>query len=321
MPCSTPNPQHPMSDASARSHGAGSPNESRVGSGPGQSYSQLNFALPLRQDYISTEELRPAKAILQLGIEPSPVRLLELERLGDALFESPIEINSQNEIIDGHARWLIAKKTGRPGLRCDIFDYDEEHTLRKILKKGLVGPALGKFCRVQIALRLQPFHERRARSNRIQGGAQKQLLFLTQAERARVRELVAQDAGVSSSLVRQVKVILNSGPSLELLAALRAETITINRGYQLSSVSSSEQRNALASRSLRRSNREHSEKLVARHVGSPERKSATDGLKEIRSGLTRLPEDPLLVSLQSQIASLLSAIDSLLNVQVNAEGA
>ncbi len=91
--------------------------------------------------------------------------------------------------------------------------------------------------------------------------------------------------------------------------------------YHLSSVSSSEQRNALASKSLRRSNREHSEKLVARHVGIPERKSATDGLKEIRSGLTRLPEDPLLVSLQSQIASLLSAIDSLLNAQVNTEGA
>jgi ParB-like chromosome segregation protein Spo0J len=321
MPFSTSNPQNPVSEASPRSQGANSSNESRVGPGSGQGGSQLLLALPPRQDYISTESLRPAKAILELGIEPSPVRLLELERLGETLFESRIEINSRNEIVDGHARWLIAKRTGRPGLDCDIYDYNEEQTLRRILKKNLVGSALSKFCRVEIALKLQRFHERRAQKNRVQGGAQKQLLFLTKAERAHVQELVAQDADVSPSLVRQVKVILKSGPCPELLAALRAETIKINRGYELSSASPSEQRDALASKSLRRSNREHSERLVARHVGSPERKSATDGLKEIRSGLMRLPEDPQLVSLQSQIASLLSIIDRLLNPQVNTEGA
>ena len=310
-----------MSEASTRSHGADSSNESRVSPGPGQGGSQLILALPPRRDYISTERLKPAKAILKLGIEPSPVRLLELERLGDPLFELPIEVNSRDEIIDGHARWLIAKKTGRPGLHCDVFDCDEEQTLRKILKKNLIGSVLSKFCRVQIALGLQRFHERRAEKNRAQGGAQKQLLFLTQAERARVQELVAQDAGVSSSLVRQVKVIVKSGPSPELLAALRAGTITINRGYELSSASASEQRNALASKSLRRSNREKSEKLIAQHVGSPERKGVTDGLKDIRTGLMRLPEDPRLAPLQAQIASLLTSIDLLLNPQENTEGA
>lgn len=279
----------------------------------------IPFPLPVKTQPIETRLLRPAKAIVELGITPSPLHLSLLAKLGDSLFDAPIRINERNEIVDGHARWLIAMKVGRQYIDCEVFSYTEEQTLREILKKHLRGPALSKFDRVQIALKLQKFHETRAKRNQAEAGHKKQLLFLTQADRAHVQKLVAQDAGVSSSLVRQVKVILQSKPSTELLAALRTETISINRGYQLSSASQSKQRNALATNSLRRSNRENCERLVAKHITKKERKDAIDGLKEIRSGLCRLPDDPLLAPLQRDIDALLTLIGRLL--ETNSEGA
>jgi hypothetical protein len=282
--------------------------------------SQLSLTFTPKRISIATDKIKPTKCISDLGIKPSPLRLAVLERMGDAVFSIPITVNTRFEIIDGEARWVIAQRRHRKSMECEIYDYDEERTLQEILKKSTCGPSISKFSRVEIALRLEKYHQARAQKNRKLGGAKKQLLFLTEAERANVQRLVARDAGVSSSLVRQVKTILNSGPCPQLLSALRTEAIKVNRGYNLSKLSWKEQQNALQEKSLRRRNRETVDRLIATHVGKVERKNTIDGLKEIRSGLARLRDDPLLTNAQKKIATAISEVEALLGVGEATEG-
>jgi hypothetical protein len=102
---------------------------------------QIPLRFPPKRIRLRPSQLKPAKAILDLKIEPYPLRLAELEKVGDALFSIPIKINRRHEIIDGHARWMLAKRFQREYIECEIFDYNEEETLREILKKFLSGPA------------------------------------------------------------------------------------------------------------------------------------------------------------------------------------
>jgi hypothetical protein len=267
---------------------------------------------------VRTTDLKLHKSISSNRIEPDPVQLHELQMLGESLFETPIRINQRNEIIDGQKRWLIAKRTGRDWLKCEISRLNDEDTLKELLKNHLPGSSLNPFCRILIALEMEKFHEKRAHDNRVLGGEKKQLLFLADAERANVRTLVARDAGVSPSAVRQVKIILRSNPCEELLAALRSETVRINRGYQLCGFPLNIQRNALSSKNLRRSNREKAEQLVVRLAPKSDQRDSVDAITHILIGLRRLPDDPLLALLQSQIAVILQTIDALLNAPITA---
>ena len=142
-------------------------------------------------------------------------------------FCDPIVITGDRIIIDGYARWELAKRTGRRMLDCFQYELSSEDGLEELIRTHGASPGFTDFVRIELALDLEPHFREKALMNQQAGGKGKGLSKLTIAQRVNTRREVARLAGVSSGNVRKVKNILTHACS-SLRQAAQAEEVSIN---------------------------------------------------------------------------------------------
>ena len=100
-----------------------------------------------------------------------------------------------------------------------------------ILGRNRRSGRLNDFCRILLALELEPHLRARARQRQQQGGAGKLSSNLTKADAIDVRAEIARAAGVGAGNVTKVKQLLET-VTAEVREALRRGEIRIHRVWQ-----------------------------------------------------------------------------------------
>jgi hypothetical protein len=150
-------------------------------------------------------ELRPHPSYARHNLSVPAYKLAALADLGDLAFQSPFIITRDRLIIDGYGRWELAKQEGRTTLQCVEHDLDEQEALKWLIQTHRPSPGLSAFIRIELALDLEPYFQKKAALNQHAGGRGKGLSKLTEAERVDSRKEVAHVARCSLGNVHKVK--------------------------------------------------------------------------------------------------------------------
>lgn len=180
--------------------------------------------------YCEVNQLRPHPAYSSSDIAVSAPILSALIERGDTAFQEPLLITRDRTIVDGYDRWELAKRQGRPTLPCIEYDLSEQESLVWLLQKLRPSRGVNNFCRILLALELEPGLKHRALANQRYGGLRKGSSNLTEADRLDVRTEIAAAAGVATGNVNKVKQIL-TGARPELILALRTGEVSIHRAW------------------------------------------------------------------------------------------
>ena len=147
-------------------------------------------------------------------------------------------------VIDGYARWELARMKGRLVLPCVEYELTEEEAIRWLLQKHRRSNGMNDFCRILLARELEPCLKAKALSNQRFGGRMKGSSNLTEDATVDVRKEIAAAAGVSVGNVTKVKQLVGIGHP-ELLEALRGSEVSIHRAWKWSTESPDQQIEAL----------------------------------------------------------------------------
>ena len=82
----------------------------------------------------------------------------------------PLLTTRDGLILEGHERWAVARQQGRPSLPCIEYDLTGEEALTFMLEQHRRSERLNDFCRIVMALALEPHWRARARERQRQGG-------------------------------------------------------------------------------------------------------------------------------------------------------
>jgi hypothetical protein len=176
------------------------------------------------------DELHPHPSYQRHNIAVPASRLTPLVEPANPLFREPLLITRQHTILDGYAGWELARRLALPTLNCLEYDLTEEEALLWLIQKHQRSDGLNAFCRILLALELEPWFKARARGNQQLGGQKKGSSNLTEADRLDVRTEIAAAAGVSAGNVTKVKH-LSSAAHPDVLEALRAGGVSIHQAW------------------------------------------------------------------------------------------
>jgi len=185
-----------------------------------------------------------------------------LEEQGEPGFSHPILITQDNCVIDGYARWELAKRKGRPTLNCIERCLTSEEALEELIRKHRRSQGLTDFIRIELALDLEPYLKDKALLNRQAGGRLKGLSKLTTAAKVNTRTEVARVAQVSVGNVHKAKHILTHACS-QLKEAARTCEVSINLAEKWSHEPDAKQQEYLRILRIERGIRRKARHLVA----------------------------------------------------------
>jgi hypothetical protein len=252
------------------------------------------------------DDLRPHSGFVRHKLAPSIDKLSALATRGEAAFQEPLIITQNGTILDGHARWELARRQGRRTLDCLEREMTDEDALLHLLQNHRGSAGLNHFTRILLALDLEPWFKMQARSNQQRGGLMKGSSNLTQAERLDVRAKIASAAGVSLGNVTKVKQLLLD-PHLSILEALRSGEIRIHRAWRWSAHKPDEQCALLERFRSGKRMKATIHSLLSRH--KPQPNSPLIGLRKIRAGLSALKADERLSDLDQLLEALVREVD------------
>ena len=187
-------------------------------------------------------ELRPHAAYIDICGEPSELKLNTIARR-DAAWQEPVVITGSGTILDGHARWTIALRENRPAVSCIEYDLTQEDELRVILERHREICTINPYCRVLLALRIEPYLKGKVKRSK-NGNGLATSSNLTKAEAIDVRKEIARISGVSTGNITKVKQILESAAP-EVREALQRGTLRIHRAWKWRALSAQQQKEAL----------------------------------------------------------------------------
>ncbi len=178
----------------------------------------------------SVDRLQPHPSLIRLHIIPSARDLSAAMGRQYQATKEPLTITRDCFILAGHARWNLARRQGETTLTCLQLDMTEEEALLWLIQKHQRSDGLNAFCRIFLALELEPWFKARARCNQQLGGQMKGSANLSEADRLDVRSEIAAAAGVSTGNVSKVKQ-LTSAAHPQVLEALRAGEVSIHMAW------------------------------------------------------------------------------------------
>jgi hypothetical protein len=228
----------------------------------GQSHG-LEYQLVTRH----VDELRPHPSYVRHRLSVSASQISALASFGSLAFDEPIVVTRNRTIIDGYARFQLARQQKRQTIGCIEYDFSEEKALRWLIQSHRPLRGLNAFNRVLLALDLEPSLQETARANQQRGGQNKGLSNLTEAQKVDVRSEIAIVAGVSVGNVAKVRLLLKSAHS-EIQQAVRAEEISIHRAWQWSRLPAQQQLSELEEYRNRKGTNQISRRLIQKHVAS-----------------------------------------------------
>lgn len=208
--------------------------------------SETGRPLEVHRQFVTyrVDELHPHPSYVRHQLAVPASKLSALAELGDLAFQEPLVITREGTILDGYARWELARLRGRVTLPCVEYELTEADALRWLLQRHRRTKGLNGFIRVLLALDLEPLLKEKAQSNQRAGGQTKGSSKLTEAERIDVRSQIATAAGVSVGNVTKVKQLTMTAHP-EILQVLRSGEISIHRAWLWSKASAQKQRETL----------------------------------------------------------------------------
>ena len=210
------------------------------------------------------DELRPHPSYVRHHLTVPASQLSALAQRGDRAFLEPLAITRERTILDGYARFELARLQGRASLPCLAYELTESEALHRLLERHRRSDGLNAFSRTLLALELEPWFKEKARLNQRAGGQNKGSSKLTEAARLDVRSKIAAAAGVSVGNVTKVKQLTTTAHS-DLLQALRSGEISIHRGWRWSMAPPEEQQAAFRLFQSERGIKKTIRTLVSRH--------------------------------------------------------
>ncbi len=254
-----------------------------------------------------TDDLKPHPSLLKQGLSPTNERLLALGKLGETIFEQPLLITQENLIVDGYARWRIARQRERDTVLCQVLQLTELEAMQRILQTHCRPDWLNAFSRVQLALDLEPWFQEKARINQSNGGKNKGSSKLTEDRRIDCRKQIATLASVSTGNVTKVKQILDSPRALRLIEALRPSEISIHRAWTMRTLSSSKLEDTLGYKKFKKKSGERIRKLLAKHIHKSDPQA--DPLRRFSQCLKEMKSTPWMAAHWKKIDDLLKVIE------------
>ncbi len=146
----------------------------------------------------------------------------------DRLFDEPLSITRDRTVLDGYARWQLARQQERPTLPCLEYDLSPAEALHWLLQKHRRSNGINDFSRILLALELEPWLKEQARSHQQLGGQHKGSSNLAEADRLDVRSKIAAAAGVSTGNLSKVRHLISDAHP-QVLEALRLGEVSIHR--------------------------------------------------------------------------------------------
>ena len=209
-------------------------------------------------------ELRPHPSYVRLRLTVPVSKLSALAEQGDLAFREALLITRECIVIDGYAQLELARRQGRPTLPCIEYELTEDEALLWLLQKHRRSNGMNDFCRILLALELEPCSRERALSNQRLGGWMKGSSNLTEAATVDVRKEIAAAAGVSVGNVTKVKqLVRNAHP--ELLEALRGGEVSIHWAWKWSTESPDQQIEAFRTYRNKKGVNKAIRDLISRH--------------------------------------------------------
>ena len=175
-------------------------------------------------------ELRSHPSYIRHGLSVPASQLSSVAVLGDVAFRDPLVITRDRIVVDGYARWELARRQGREVLQCLEYELTEDEGLECLLQRHRRRMGLNSFVRILLAFDLEPSLQEKARANQQAGGQKKGWSSLTKAQKVVVRSQIALAAGASAGSVTKVKQILATIQP-EVQEALRRGEISIHRAW------------------------------------------------------------------------------------------
>ena len=221
--------------------------------------------IPCQLAVRSLDELRPHPSYVRHQLSVTVSQLSTLIELGSVAFQQPIVISRDAIIVDGYARWELARRQGRPTILCLEYHLTEEEALRWLIQTHRPIRGLNSYCRTLLALDLAPSLQEAARTNQRIGGQSKGSSYLTEAQKIDVRSKTAATASVSSGNVAKAEKVARSAPS-NVSDALKSSEIRIHKAWQWSPLSLQQQAKKLEEHRSQKGTNQTSRRLIQKHV-------------------------------------------------------
>lgn len=224
-----------------------------------------------RLEFRPVGDLQPHPGLLRVGIVPAARSLSALADGGDAAFAHPLTVTHDGFIIDGYARWELAKAQGRAQVQCVVRTISEGQALIQLLQWQHRSARLNDFDRIRLALGLEEELKAQARFRQQTAGRTKASSEMTKPQPLDVRAEIARVAGVSAGNVTHTKVLLAKAAP-EVISALAEGKIRIGRARKWLKNSKDGGRRELRKYQMTRTVRAVSKALLSRHpsvIASP----------------------------------------------------
>jgi hypothetical protein len=121
---------------------------------PGQPEGANNFRC--RLVVLSVDQLCPHPSYTRHQLSVSASQLTAISAFGDLAFQQPIMVTQKGIVIDGYARWELARQQGRESVLCLEFELGEEESLCWLVLSHRPSPGFNGYCRSLLALDLEP---------------------------------------------------------------------------------------------------------------------------------------------------------------------
>jgi hypothetical protein len=211
------------------------------------------------------DEIHPHPIYVRHHITVHVRQLSAVAELGDLAFREPLSITRENVILDGLARWTLARQRHMPTLACIEYEMSEAEAIQYLLQRHLRSSGLNDFVRICLALELEPDLKEKARVKQQTGGRNKGSPNLTEDGRLDVRKEIARVAGASVGNVSKVKQLITTAHP-DIIQALRERELFIHRAWSWIKLSQEEQREKLFQNRSKRGVARTIRNLISAHV-------------------------------------------------------
>jgi len=220
-----------------------------------------------RLQYRPTATLRPHPTYQALCEPIAAIRRRRVAQQGGPIRE-PLLIARDGTILDGHARWQVAVDRQQERLACLECDVTNEEALQIVIRQHRTTEGVNHFCRIVMALELEPFFHAQALQARTATGTTGLLSNLTNGEHRDVRKAIAAVAGVATGNVTKVKQLLRTVVP-EVRDRLVRGDVRIHRAWQWRTLSPKGQRDALWAHLHQGATKATIARLVRAHAETP----------------------------------------------------
>ena len=196
----------------------------------------------------------------------------------------PLLVTRDGTILDGHMRWHVAMEQRRQSLPCIEYDLTEAEALQFVIERHSGSRGLNAFCRIMLALSLEPFFRAGTPRGQPGGRADARASNLTKVDRIDVRVDIARVAGVSTGNVTKVKQLLETAIP-EIREGLRRGEVSIHRAWQWRGLSTKQQREAAWQHRHRKDVQNVIRRLITQHTN---RRVAVPPVDQVRAVLRGL---------------------------------